>query len=61
LHHRTHRDRGGTADQSTHGRTGFGKAYKAENSRKKNVLIENCGGKNYILGLKEPVFTETTF
>jgi hypothetical protein len=27
----------------------------------KNVSIESSGGKNYTLGLKEPVFTEKSF
>jgi hypothetical protein len=41
----THREKGGTADQSTHGRMGLGAARKAETSRMKNVSTESSGGK----------------
>jgi hypothetical protein len=61
LQNRTHRERGGAADQSTHGRIGLRTACEAETSRMKNVSIEKSGRKNYFLRLKETVFTETIF
>jgi hypothetical protein len=43
LQNESHRGRGGTADQSIHGRTGLGTACKEETLRMKNVSIENSG------------------
>jgi hypothetical protein len=45
LQNGSHREQGGTADQSTHGRMGLGTAYKAETSRMKKVSIKKSGGK----------------
>jgi L-alanine-DL-glutamate epimerase-like enolase superfamily enzyme len=45
LQNRTHRGKGGAADQSTHGRMGLRTACKEETLRVKNISIESSGGK----------------
>jgi hypothetical protein len=41
----THRGKGGTADQSIHGRMGLGTACKEETLRMRNVSIVSSGGR----------------
>jgi hypothetical protein len=53
LQNGTRREKGGTADQSTHGKLGLGTVCKEETSEMRNVLIENFEGKNYIFGFEE--------
>jgi hypothetical protein len=59
LQNGTHREKGGTADQSTHGKFGLGTVCKEETSRMRNVSIEIFRGKKLCLWVEENcVFTE---
>jgi hypothetical protein len=58
LQNETHKGKGGTPDQSVHGRMGLGTACKGEASRMKNVSIESSGKKLCFWVEKNSVFTE---
>jgi hypothetical protein len=46
----THKGKGDSAHQSTHGRMKLGTASKEETSRLKDILIQSSRGKYYDLG-----------
>jgi hypothetical protein len=53
----THREKAGTAEQSTHGRMGLGTACEKEISRMKKISIDGSEEKN-VFGLRKTAFTE---
>jgi hypothetical protein len=62
LQNGAHRGKGGTADQSAHGRMGLGTTCKAETLRIENASIESSAEKKYVFGFEEIcVFTGKFF